>query len=93
MVESDGESAEVPIVESTVWPREEVSAAPSPSMTVFLLLSLNILAGRRMIDDNPRLFRLPGCSPVGVGGRDRAEPENRPLFGREEVAGKTVLLV
>ena len=71
----------------------QTCALPISSMTVFLLLSLNILAGRRMIDDNPRLFRLPECSPVGVGGRDRAEPENRPLFGREEVAGKTVLLV
>lgn len=46
-----------------------------------------------MIDDNLRLFRLPECSPVGVDGRDRAEPENRPLFGREEVVGNTVLLV
>jgi hypothetical protein len=93
VVESDGESANVPIVESTVWPREEVSTTPSPSMAVFLLLSLNILVGRRMMDDNPLPFRLPECSPVGVGGRDRVEPENSPLFGREEVAGNAVLLV
>jgi len=51
-VESDGASDGVLTVESTVWPRGEVSAVPSPSMTVFLLLSLNILAGRRMIEDN-----------------------------------------
>ena len=93
VVESVEESPNVPIVESTVWPREEVSAAPSPSMIVFLLLSLNILVGRRMIDDNLRLFRLPECSPVGVGGRDRVEPGNSPLFGWEEVGGNMVLLV
>ena len=83
MVESDGESANVPMAESIVRPGDEVSAAPSPSTTVFLLLSLNIPAGRRMMEDNLRLFRLPECSPVGVDSRDRAEPENRPLFGRE----------
>ena len=93
VVESDGASEDVPIVESTVWPREEASAGPSPSMMVFLLLSLNILVGRRIIEDNLRLFRLPECSPVGVDDRDRAEPENRPLFGREGVVGNTVLLV
>lgn len=93
IVESDGESADVPTVESGVFPREEVSAAPSPSIIVFLLLSLNIPAGRRMIEDNLRLFRPPECSPVGVDGRDRAEPEKRVLFGREEVAGSAVLLV
>ena len=92
VVESDGASDNVPIVESTAWPRGEPSTNPSPSMVVFLLLSLNMLAGRRMIEDNPRLFRFPEYSPVGVGGRDRAEPENRPLFGREEVVGNTVPL-
>lgn len=30
---------------------------------------------------------------MGVDGRDRAGPENRPLFGREEVVGNAVLLV
>ena len=45
-----------------------------------------------MMEDNLRLFRLPECSPVGVGGRDRVGPENRPLFGREE-DGNAVLLV
>lgn len=70
-----------------------MSAAPSFSKTVFRLLSLNILAGRRIIEDNLRLLRLPGCSPVGVDGRERAEPGNRALFGREEGAGNTVLLV
>lgn len=90
IVESDGESASVPIVESGVLPREEVSVAPSPSIIVFLLLSLNIPAGRRMIEDNLRLFRLPECSPVGVDGRDRAEPEKRALFGREEAVGNAV---
>lgn len=93
VVESDEASDDVPIVESVAWPRGEASAIPSPSMTVFLLLSLNILAGRRIIEDNPRLFRPPGCSPVGVDGRDRAEPENRPLFGRDDVLGITALVV
>ena len=93
VVESGEESPNVPIVGSTVWPREEVSTTPSPSMTVFLLLSLNILVGRRMMEDNLRLFRLPEYSPVGVGGRDRVEPGNRPLFGWEEVEGNIVLLV
>lgn len=46
-----------------------------------------------MIEDNLRLFRLPECSPVGVDGRDRAEPEKRALFGREEVVGNAVWLV
>jgi len=93
VVESDGTSDDVPIVEPTVWPRGEVSVIPSPSTTVFLLLSLNTLAGRRIIEDSPRLFRPPGWSPVGVDGRDRAEPENRPLFGRDAVFGITVLVV
>ena len=92
-IESDGASDGVPTVESTVLPRGETSVIPSPSMTVFLLLSLNILAGRRIMEDNPRLFRPPGWSPVGVDGRDRAEPENRPLFGRDEVLGITALVV
>ena len=60
---------------------------------VFRLLSLNMFAGRRITEDNLRLFRLPDCSPVGVDGRERTEPENRPLFGREEGVGNTVLLV
>jgi len=46
-----------------------------------------------MMEDNPRPFLPPGWSPVGVDGRDRAEPENRPLFGRDEVLGITVLVV
>ena len=46
-----------------------------------------------MIDGNLRLFQLPEFSPVGVEGRDRAEPEDGPLFGREEIVGNTVLLV
>jgi hypothetical protein len=91
VVESEGASDDVPFVESD--PTEGRSAVPSPSVIVFPRLSLNMLAGRRIIEDNPRLFRLPECSPVGVGGRDRTEPENRPLFGREEVVGNAVLLV
>jgi len=93
VVESDGASNDVPIAESTVWPREEVSTAPSPSTMVFLLLSPNTPAGRRMSEDNLRLFRLPEWSPVGVGGRDRADPESIPLFDREGVIGNAVLLV
>jgi hypothetical protein len=89
-VESE-RTSDVPFVESE--PGEGASAVPSPSVIVFPRLSLSILAGRRIIEDNPRLFRLPGCSPVGVDGRDRTEPENKPLFGREEVVGKAVLLV
>ena len=91
-VESDGASDGVAIAESTVWPREEASATPSPSKSVFLLLSLNMLVGRRMMEDNPRPFRLPGCSPVGVDGLDRAEPENKPLLGRDEGEGNAVLV-
>ena len=91
-VASEGGSEDVPIVESTVGPREGTSAVPSLSMMASLRLSLNILAGRRMIEDNPRLFRLMGFSPVGVGGRDRVEPENRPLFGREGVTGNAAVL-
>ena len=93
VVESDGAADDVPIVESTVWPRGEASTIPSPSAMVLLLLSLNMLAGWRIIEDNLRLFRFPECSPVGVGGRDRAEPGNRSLFGRDEVVGNAVLLV
>jgi len=70
VVESDGAPDDVPIAESTVWPREEASVAPSPSIMVFLLLSPNTPAGRRMSEDNLWLFRLPECSPVGVGGRE-----------------------
>jgi hypothetical protein len=80
VVASEGVSEDVPVVESPVGPREGTSAVPSPSMMASLRLSLNILAGRRMIEDNPRLFRLPELSPVGVDGRDRADPENRPPF-------------
>lgn len=93
MVASEGMSSDAPPVESMVGPGEGVSAVPSPSVMVFLRLSLNILVGRRMMEDNLRLFRLPGCSPVGVDGRDLTGPENKPLLGREEVVGNTVLLV
>lgn len=92
VVASEGLSKDVPLVESPVGPREGTSIVPSPSMMASLRLSLNILAGRRMMEDNPRLFRLPELSPVGVDGRDRADPEKRPLFGWEEVVGNTLLL-
>jgi hypothetical protein len=92
-VESAGTSNNVPLLESAVDPKGGTSSVSSPSMIVFLRLSLNILAGRRMMDDNVRLFRLPEYSPVGVDGRDRAGPENRPLFGREGVGEDMLLLV
>ena len=44
-VTSEGGSEDVPLVESTAGPREVASTVPSPSMMVFLRLSLNILAG------------------------------------------------
>lgn len=90
IVESDGAADDVPIVESGVWPRGEASGIPSPSTMVFLLLSLNMFAGWRIIEDNLRLFLL--AESVGVGGRDRVEPEDRSLFGRGEVVGNVVLL-
>lgn len=92
-VESEGASDGVPFVGSTTGAREGASAVPSSSVMVFLRLSLNTLAGWRMMEDNPRLLRFPECSPVGVDGRDRTEPENRPLFGEEVAVGSMVLLV
>lgn len=93
VVESDGVADDVPSAESAVLPRGEASIDPSPSMVVPLLLSLNMLAGWRIIEDSLRLFRFPECSPVGVAGRDREGPGKISLFGRDEVVGNTVLLV
>lgn len=87
VVASEEVPEDVPLAVTTVGPREGTSTVPSPSMMVFLRLSW-----RRMMEDNVRLFRLPGFSPVGVGGRDRVKPEGRLLFGREEV-GNMVPLV